>query len=53
MDQPTPTAPSGGRAPHPVIALRDQLTQAHSAADQLRAILARLEDPGRRIGEPR
>lgn len=53
MNQPTNTMPAGGSPQHPVVTLREQLTQALGAAGQLRAILATLEDPGRRVGERR
>ena len=53
MNQPRSTMPAGGSPHHPVVALREQLTQALGAAGQLRAILATVEDPGRRVGEPR
>jgi hypothetical protein len=53
MNQPTSTMPAGGSPQHPVLTLREQLTQALGAAGQLRAILATVEDPGRRVGEPR
>jgi hypothetical protein len=54
MNQPTNTLPVGGNPrPHPVVTLRDQLTQAMTAASELRAILATVEDSGRRPGEPR
>lgn len=39
--------------PHPVVALRYQLTQTMTAANQLRSILATVDDPGRRFGEIR
>ncbi len=38
---------------HPVVALRDQLTQTMTAANQLRSIFATVDDPGRRFGEIR
>lgn len=44
---------AGGRQANPVVALRDQLTQTMTAANQLRSILATVEDPGRRFGEIR
>jgi len=54
MNQSTNTLPIGGNPqPHPVVTLRDQLTQAITAASKLRAILATVEDPGRRVGQPR
>lgn len=53
MNQPRSTRPTGGSPQHPVVTLREQLTQALGAAGQLRAILATVEDPGRRVGEPR
>ena len=53
MNQSMTASPTGGAQPHPVVALRDQLTQAMPAATQLRAILATVEDPDRRVGEPR
>ena len=37
----------------PVVALRDQLTQTMTAANQFRSILATVDDPGRRFGEIR
>ena len=45
MNQSMTASPTGGAQPHPVVALRDQLTQAMAAATQLRAILATVEDP--------
>lgn len=53
MNQFTSGMPAGGSPQHPVVMLREQLTQALGAAGQLRAILATVEDPGRRRGEPR
>lgn len=47
------TGPAGRPHAHPVVALRDQLTQTLMAANQLRSILATVDDPGRRLGEPR
>ena len=38
---------------HPVLALRDHLTQTVTATNQLRSILAMADDPGRRFGENR
>lgn len=38
---------------HPVVALRDHLTQTMTAATQLRSILAPVDHPGRRFGEHR
>jgi hypothetical protein len=40
MNHPRSTMPAGGSPQHPVLALREQLTQALGAAGQLRAILA-------------
>ncbi|MDR7255094.1 hypothetical protein J2X46_004096 [Nocardioides sp. BE266] len=48
-----PTGPCDRVHPHPVVALRDHLTQTMSAANQLRSVLATLDDPGRRFGEDR
>ncbi|MEP9385580.1 hypothetical protein [Nocardioides sp. KR10-350] len=42
-----------GGTPHPVAALREQLTHAMTAASQLRVILSAIEDPGRGVGESR
>jgi len=53
MNQPTSTMTAGGSPQHPVVALREQLTQALGAAGQLRQILATIEDPGRPVGERR
>lgn len=47
------TAGPAGSHPHPVIVLRDQLTQTITAASQLRSILATADDPGRRLGKRR
>ncbi len=47
------TGPAGRSHAHPVVALRDQLTQTMAAAKQLRSILATVDDPGRRLGEHR
>lgn len=44
---------SGNPQAHPVVALRDELTQTMTAANQLRSILATVDDPGRRLGEHR
>lgn len=44
---------AGNPHPHPVVALRDQLTQTMTAASQLESILATVDDPGRRFGEIR
>lgn len=44
---------AGFPPPHPVVALREQLTQTVTAANQLRSILATVDDPGRRFGEHR
>jgi len=41
---------SATAAPHPVVALRDQLTQARAASSRLRSILATVADPPRRGG---
>lgn len=38
---------------HPVVTLRDQLTQTMTAVNRLRSILATVGDPGRRFGEIR
>ena len=46
------TGPAGPH-PHPVVVLRDQLTQTMTATNQLRSILATVDDPGRRLGERR
>lgn len=48
-----PTGPCDPVHPHPVGALRDHLTQTTSAANQLRSILATLDDPERRFSEDR
>lgn len=40
-------------APHPVVTLRDQLTQTMAASSRLRSILATVADPPRRVGEQR
>ena len=40
-------------APHPVVTLRDQLTQTMTASSRLRSILATVADPPRRVGERR
>lgn len=37
----------------PVVALREQLSQTMTAANQLGSILAKLDDPGGRSCEPR
>lgn len=43
-----------GPASHPVVTLRDQLTQTTAVASRLRSILATVEDDtGRRFGEQR
>ncbi|WP_169799216.1 hypothetical protein [Nocardioides jensenii] len=47
------TGSAGITQAHPVVALRDQLTQTRMAAKQLRSILATVDDPGRRFGEIR
>ena len=47
------TGPAGRSHAQPVVALRDHLTQTLTAATQLRSILATVDDPGRRFGEPR
>jgi hypothetical protein len=47
------TGTTGGPPTHPVVALRDQLTQTMTAANHLRSILATVDDPGRRFGEYR
>ncbi len=47
------TGSAGITQAHPVVALRDQLTQTMTAANQLRSILAAVDDPGRRFGETR
>ena len=44
---------AGNPQAHPVVALRDQLTQTVTAASQLESILATVDDPGRRFGEIR
>ena len=44
---------AGNPQAHPVVALRDQLTQTMTAANQLKSIFATVEDPGRRFGEIR
>lgn len=54
MNQSPNTSAAGGNPPaHPVVALRDQLTRTMTAANQLRSILATVDDPGRRFGETR
>jgi len=54
MNQSTNTSAARGNPhAHPVIALRDQLTQTLMAAGQLKSILATVDDPGRRFGEYR
>lgn len=40
-------------APHPVVTLREQLTQTMTASSRLRSILATVADPPRRVGEQR
>lgn len=40
-------------AAHPVVTLRDQLTQTVTASSRLRSILATIADPPRRGGEHR
>jgi len=44
---------AGNPQAHPVVALRDQLTQTMTSANKLRSILATVDDPGRRLGEIR
>ena len=44
---------AGNPQAHPVVALRDQLTQTVTAASQLESILATVDDPGRRFSEIR
>ena len=44
---------AGNPQAHPVVALRDQLTQTITAVSRLRSILATVDDPGRRFGEIR
>jgi len=46
-------AVDGNPNPPPLSALRDQLTQTMTSANQLRSILATVDDPGRRLGEIR
>lgn len=51
---PNDSAGTAGRArAHPVVALREQLSQTVTAANQLRSMFATVDDPGRRFGEPR
>lgn len=47
------TFTAGGPHAHPVVALRDQLTQTMTATKQLRSILSTVDDPGCRFGEHR
>ncbi len=49
----SPNAGPAGPHPHPVVVLRDQLTQTMTATSRLRSILASVDDPGRRLGERR
>lgn len=55
MNQPPndSTFTARGLHAHPVAALRDQLTQTMTATNELRSILATVDDPGRRFGEHR
>ena len=46
------TGSADGAHAHPVVALRDQLTQTMTAVTQLRSILATVDDTGRRLGRP-
>jgi hypothetical protein len=54
MNQSPNDSPGAAGRPHfhPVV-LRDQLTQTMTAAQQLRSILATVDEPGRRFGEHR
>ena len=49
----SPGAASTSHRLHPVVALRDQLTQTMTAARQLCRFFATVNDPGRRLGEIR
>lgn len=52
----SPSSPAGAdddHSPPPVVALREELTQTMTAANQLRSILATVDDPARRTGRIR
>lgn len=53
MKQPTNALPNRVTSRHLVVALLEQFTHAASAANQLRRILATLEESDRRVGNPR
>lgn len=54
MNQSTNTATTaGGPPPHPMVALREHLTQTLAATSQLQALLSTVQNPGRRGGERR
>lgn len=49
----TAAASGADSTPHPVVALRDQLTQTMTVSGRLRSILATVSDPPGRGGEQR